>query len=359
MAKNKTNSMQDKVVSGLYLTSVAFTFTILSRLAGNIMYGGSENETIKDQETKKLQEIITKINSVEEKNPAEISKHLSAIIRPEMTGENENEITFSELGKYYHFNTLYDILPKKAYDEACGDRENALGHHKFGKTKWGGIIFDIILGITMPFIILYYSGRLIYDSVSPGKKGELNIDDDYVLEHFGNKLRNFINSNVPGIEEYTTTVETLPGNKKKFQILGGLNPVGGANLDTLQKAGFFIFQMLTFLIIFAPLVYGFTSNPSASEFAMIGLGCNLLYISTVLYFIKTNGGIKNIMDVIMNCKLKTYCFHFVIAMGIWYGLFTSVAPDTTIKNSTMGMGLAGIFILAVLAGDKLMTRTKK
>ena len=46
-------------------------------------------------------------------------------------------------------------------------------------------------------------------------------------------------------------------------------------------------------------------------------------------------------------------------MGIWYVLFTSVASDTTIKNSTTGMGLAVIFILAVLAGDYLMSRSKK
>ena len=356
MAKNKTNSMQDKVVSGLYLTSVAFTFTILSRLAGNIMYGGSENETIKEQETKKLQEIIAKVNSVD-KNEEDITTYLGDIIKLEP--DDKSMITFSELGKYYHFNTLYDILPKEPYTEACGGPEDALGHHKFGKTKLGGIMFDIILGITMPIIILYYSGRLIYDSVSPGQDGKVKeAVDKLSIANFGDKLRNFINSDVVP-DNYKKGFDNNLGMKKKFQILGGLNPVGGANLDTLQKSGFFIFQMLTFLLIFAPLVFLFTSKPSASEFAMIGLGCNLVYIGAVLYFIKTNGGIKNIMDVIMNCKLKTYCFNFIIAMGIWYILFTSVASDKTIKNSTTGMGLAGVFILAVLAGDKLMTRTKK
>ena len=125
MAK-KNNSMQDKVISGLYLTSVAFTFTILSRLAGNIMYGGSENETIKDQEIKKLQEIVAKVNSVDKK-AEDLTAYINGLFQSERKGDN-NVITFSELGKYYHFNTLYDILPKKSYDEACGGPEDALGH---------------------------------------------------------------------------------------------------------------------------------------------------------------------------------------------------------------------------------------
>ena len=355
MAK-KNNSMQDKVISGLYLTSVAFTFTILSRLAGNIMYGGSENETIKDHEIKKLQEIVAKVNEVD-KNADEIDTYISKLFTHERKND-DNVITFSELGKYYHFNTLYDILPKESYNEACGGPENALAHHKFGKTKFGGIMYDILLGISMPVIILFYSSRLIYDSISPGQDGEVKeAADKLTIANFGDKIRNFINSDLVS-EKYREGLNSNPGIKKKFQILGGLNPTGGANLDTFQKAGFFIFQMLTFLIIFAPLIYLSSSKPSPSEFAMVGLGCNLLYIGAVLYFIKTNGGIKNIMDIIMNCKLKTYCFNFVIAMGIWYVLFTSVASDTTIKNSTTGMGVAVTFIIAVLAGEKLMTRTK-
>ena len=97
MAK-KNSSMQDKVISGLYLTSVAFTFTILSRLAGNIMYGGSENETIKDHEIKKLQEIVAKVNEVD-KNADEIDTYISKLFTHERKND-DNVITFSELGKY-------------------------------------------------------------------------------------------------------------------------------------------------------------------------------------------------------------------------------------------------------------------
>lgn len=354
MAKKKTNNMKDQVVSGLYLTSVAFTFTILSRLAGNIMYGGSESETIKEQEIKKLQEIIANINAIEQED--DISRYLGDIITPDSSNE-KSLITFSELGKYYHFNTLYDILPKDQYTEDCGGPEDALGHHKFGKTKLGGTMWDVILGISMPFIILYYSVRLIYDSVSPGKVGKIEDVDKLTIAIFGSKFRNFINSNVvPDI--YKEGFNAKPNELKKFQILGGLNPIGGPSLDTLKKGGFFAFQMVTFLLIFAPLVF-LTSKPSASEFAWMGLFCNAAYIMAVLGFISMNGGIKSIWDVIMNCKLKIYCFNFIIAMGIWYLLFTSIVKDKKIENSTAGMGLALIFIIAVLSGDYLMSRSKK
>ncbi len=354
MAKKKNNNMHEQVVSGLYLTSVAFTFTILSRLAGNIMYGGSESETIKEQEIKKLREIIAKINTMEEED--DITNYLNGLFAAELRKDNKDVITFSELGKYYHFNTLYDILPEPQYTEACGGPENALEHHKLGKTKLGGFIGDVFLGIFMPFFILYYSIQLIYTHINPGDTVEVKDNTDkYSISNFSNKLRSFINSDVVPAN-YISIIEKDPDMKKKFYILGGLNP--GSWSDGLWKSKFFIFQMVTFLLIFAPLVF-LTSKPSASEFAWMGLGCNAVYIMAVLYFIKTNGGIKNIMDVIMNCKLKTYCFNFIIAMGIWYVLFTSIVKDKKIENSTAGMGVALIFIIAVLSGDYLMSRSKK
>ena len=357
MAKKKNNNMQDQVVSGLYLTSVAFTFTILSRLAGNIMYGGSEPETIKEQEIKKLQEIITNVNTLEQEN--DITDYLNDLFIAELGKDNKDVITYSELGKYYHFNTLYDILPKDPYNEACGGPENALEHHKLGKTKLGGFIGDVLLGIFMPFIILYYSIKLIYTSINPGDIGKVkDTTDKYSIANFGNSLRSFINSDVVP-DSYRQGLNGAIEKKKKLQILGGLNPIGGANFDTIQKAGVFMIQMVTFLLIFAPLVFLSTSKPSASEFAMIGFGCNLVYIGAVLGFIRMNGGIKSIWDVIMNCKLKIYCFNFIVAMGIWYLLFTSIIKDKKIENSTTGMGVALIFIIAVLSVDYLMNRSKK
>ena len=357
MAKKKNNNMHEQVVSGLYLTSVAFTFTILSRLAGNIMYGGSEPETIKEQDIKKLQEIITNVNTMEE-DDKEITKYLSSLFRTESVTNNENVITVSELGKYYHFNTLYDILPEPQYTEACGGPENALEHHKLGKTKLGGFIGDVFLGIFMPFYILYYSILLIYTRINPGNTVKVKgTTDKYSISNFSNNLRSFINSDVvPDI--YKGLIREGDKDKKKLQILGGLNSIDGLTFGNILKSKFFIFQMVTFLLIFAPLVF-LTSKPSASEFAMTGLLCNTVYIMAVLGFIRMNGGIKSIWDVIMNCKLKIYCFNFIIAMGIWYLLFTSIVKDRKIENSTAGMGVALIFIIAVLSGDYLMSRSKK
>lgn len=351
MAK-KNSSMQDKVISGLYLTSIAFTLTILSQLAANIIYSDERSdEQSQSYEKKKLQEIIEAFNS--KKENGENENAITAFLNNTFTSkEGENIISYDELKSYYHFNTLSENLPKKLYETIAGGKDKAENHHRFNNTSLSASFADVFMGFYMIVTLLGYSGGLVYESIQ-GKQKEYEEIDKLDVTIFDGKFKNFINSNlIP--ESFIVGKEK---DSKFMRNIGTVNPK--TTLDIFNVVSVFVLQFLSFLIIFAPIGYLFVKKPNASEYAMIGLGCNIVYLTLMLFILKVNGSIKNIMDVIMNCKLKTYCLNFIIAMGIWYVLFTSVASDTTIKNSTTGMGLAVIFILAVLAGDYLMSRSKK
>ena len=348
MAKNKTNSMQDKVVSGLYLISIAFTLTILSQLAGNIIYSDERgNEQSESYEEKKLQTIIEAFNSKE--NDDEITKFLNDTFTSK---GGINKISYDELKSYYHFNTLSENLPKKLYETIAGGKNKAENHHRFNNTSLSASFADVFMGFYMIVTLLVYSVGLVYESIQGKKKLYDSKSATFYANTFHGKFKNFINSNLMP----SGFIDEKKDDSNFMRNMGTIKPE--TRLDIFNVVWVFVLQFLSFLIIFAPIGYLFVKKPNASEYAYIGLGCNIVYLTLVLIILKVNGSIKNIMDVIMNCKLKTYCLNFIIAMGIWYLLFTIVVKDRKIENST-GMGLALIFIIAVLSGDYLMSRSKK